>query len=31
MLIIETFARRCEPRYRPTTAPLVITIDTSAA
>jgi hypothetical protein len=29
MLIIETFARGCEPRYRPATAPLVIQIDTS--
>jgi hypothetical protein len=29
MLIIETFARRCEPNYRPATAPLVIRIDTS--
>ena len=29
MLIIETFARGCEPRYRPATAPLVIRIDTS--
>jgi len=29
MLIIETFARGCEPNYRPATAPLVIRIDTS--
>ena len=29
MLIIETFARGCEPRYRPATAPLVTRIDTS--
>jgi hypothetical protein len=29
MLIIETFARGCEPRHRPTTASLVIRIDTS--
>ena len=29
MLIVETFARGCEPRYRPATAPLVIRIDTS--
>jgi len=29
MLIIETFARGCEPKYRPATAPLVIRIDTS--
>ncbi|MEA3072356.1 MAG: hypothetical protein QOD29_3802 [Alphaproteobacteria bacterium] len=29
MFIIETFARGCEPRYRPDTAPLVIRIDTS--
>jgi Putative transposase len=29
MLIIETFKRGCEPRYRPATAPLVIRIDTS--
>ena len=29
MLIIETFARGCEPRYRPATAPLAIRIDTS--
>ena len=29
MLIIETFARGCEPKYRPATASLVIRIDTS--
>jgi hypothetical protein len=29
MLIIETFARGCEPNYRPAAAPLVIRIDTS--
>ncbi len=29
LLIIETFARGCEPNYRPDTAPLVIKIDTS--
>ena len=29
MLIIETFARGCEPKYRPAAAPLVIRIDTS--
>jgi hypothetical protein len=29
MLIIETFAPGCEPKYRPTTAPRVIRIDTS--
>jgi hypothetical protein len=29
MLIIETFARGCEPKYRPATAPLEIRIDTS--
>ena len=29
MLIIETFARGCEPNYRSTTAPLAIRIDTS--
>ncbi len=29
MLIIETFARGCEPRYRPAAVPLVIRIDTS--
>ena len=29
MIIIETFARGCEPRYRPTPAPAVIRIDTS--
>ncbi len=29
MLIIETFARGCQPRHRPTTASLVIRIDTS--
>jgi hypothetical protein len=29
MLIIETFARGCEPRSRPAAAPLVIRIDTS--
>src|SRR4029077_15286105 len=29
MLIIETFARGCEPRYRPAAAPLMIRIDTS--
>ena len=29
MLIIETFARGCEPRHRPTPAPATIRIDTS--
>jgi hypothetical protein len=29
MLIIETFAPGCEPKYRPTAAPRVIRIDTS--
>ena len=29
MLIIATFARGCQPKYRPTTASLVIRIDTS--
>src|ERR1700730_5261323 len=29
LLVIETFARGCEPNYRPATAPLVIRIDTS--
>ena len=29
MLIIETFARGCEPKHRPATAPLGIRIDTS--
>ena len=29
MLIVETFARGCEPKYRPATAPFVIRIDTS--
>ena len=29
MIIIETFARGCQPKYRPATAPLVIRIDTS--
>ena len=29
MIIIETFARGCEPRHRPTPAPTVIRIDTS--
>jgi len=29
MLIIETFARGCEPNYRPAVEPLVIRIDTS--
>jgi len=29
MIIFETFARRCEPRRRPTPAPAVIRIDTS--
>jgi hypothetical protein len=29
MLIIETFARGCEPKYRPATAPLAVRIDTS--
>ena len=29
MFIIETFARGCEPNYRPAAAPLVIRIDTS--
>jgi hypothetical protein len=29
MIIIETFARGCEPKYRPTSAPVEIRIDTS--
>jgi hypothetical protein len=29
MMIIETFARGCEPKYRPTPAPTAIRIDTS--
>ena len=29
MIIIETFARGCEPKHRPTPAPLAIRIDTS--
>ena len=29
MLIIETFARGCEPQHRPSPAPLVVRIDTS--
>jgi len=29
MMIIETFARGCEPKYRPTPTPAVIRIDTS--
>ena len=29
MLIIETFARGCEPGYRPATTPPIIRIDTS--
>ena len=29
MIIIETFARGCEPNHRPTPAPLAIRIDTS--
>ena len=29
MLIIETFARGCEPKHRPSPAPLVVRIDTS--
>jgi hypothetical protein len=29
MIIIETFARGCEPKHRPTPAPQTITIDTS--
>jgi hypothetical protein len=29
MLIIETFARGREPKYRPATAPLAVRIDTS--
>ena len=29
MMVIETFARGCEPKHRPTTATLVIRIDTS--
>jgi hypothetical protein len=29
MFIIETFARGCEPKHRPTTAPAAIRIDTS--
>ena len=29
MIVIEVFARDCEPRYRPTSAPTPIRIDTS--
>jgi hypothetical protein len=29
MIIIETFARGCEPKHRPTSAPAVVRIDTS--
>jgi hypothetical protein len=29
MVIIETFARDCEPKHRPTPAPAAIRIDTS--
>ena len=29
MIIIETFARGCEPKHRPTPAPVAIRIDTS--
>jgi hypothetical protein len=29
MLIIETFARGCQPNYRPATTPFIIRIDTS--
>jgi hypothetical protein len=29
MIIIETFARGCEPKHRPTPAPAAIRIDTS--
>ena len=29
MIIIETFARGCEPKHRPTPAPVVVRIDTS--
>jgi hypothetical protein len=29
MIIIETFARGCEPKHRPTPAPAAIKIDTS--
>jgi hypothetical protein len=29
MIIIETFARGCEPTHRPTPAPTAIRIDTS--
>jgi hypothetical protein len=29
MIIIETFARGCEPKHRPTPAPAPIRIDTS--
>jgi hypothetical protein len=29
MIIIETFARGCEPKHRPTPVPARITIDTS--
>ena len=29
MLIIETFARGCEPKHRPSPAPVVVRIDTS--
>jgi hypothetical protein len=29
MIIIETFARGCQPRHRPTPAPPIIRIDTS--
>jgi hypothetical protein len=29
MIIIETFERGCEPKYRPTLTPVTIGIDTS--
>ena len=29
MIIIETFARGCQPKHRPTPAPTAIRIDTS--
>ena len=29
MIVIETFARGCEPKHRPTSAPATIRIDTS--
>jgi hypothetical protein len=29
MIIIETFARGCEPKHRPTPSPAAIGIDTS--